>query len=166
MPPAEFYVRLQRGTPSIRLSWSPAPLTACAGITGGFAPPTPSAVHALSRASGQTLLSITSETRKDGEPSLSAAAPKSLDASDAHTAKLVDELEGILRTIPTESPPGSEDIYGLDTSIMWGSDGLEWMNGGPAGCGGGKSEVQATPEDKKKFERAVQIVQTLVESSQ
>ncbi|KAG6835244.1 hypothetical protein H0H93_003580, partial [Arthromyces matolae] len=63
--------------------------------------------------------------------------------------------------LPTEFPPGSEDIYGLDTSIAWGSEDLEWVNGGPQGCGGGPSEVQATDEQKAKFKRAVDIVQEL-----
>lgn len=32
------------------------------------------------------------------------------------------------------------------------------MNGGPAGCGGGTSAVQASAEEKAKFARAVEIV--------
>jgi hypothetical protein len=123
-------------------------------------------VYTLSLADGQPHLSITSATRAHGTPSLSEAAPKTLAAGDSHTTALVDELHGILREIPTESPPGSQDIYGLDTSILWGSNDLEWCNGGPAGCGGGESEVQATPEQKAKFKRAVEIVHELVGKSQ
>lgn len=78
---------------------------------------------------------------------------------------MVEELEGILKTIPVESPPGSEDIYGLDTSIMWGSNDLQWSNGGPQGCTGGTSDVKATEEDKKKFNRAVEIVNILVDKA-
>lgn len=77
----------------------------------------------------------------------------------------MDELHGILKEIPTEQPPGSEDIYGLDTSIAWQSDDLEWYNGGPQGCGGGQSFVQATAEDKAKFKRAVEIVNELSEKA-
>lgn len=102
---------------------------------------------------------MTSATRSDGQPSLSQALPKKI-AVDSHTA-LIEELHSILKEIPTESPPGSEDIYGLDTSIAWGSDDLEWCNGGPAGCGGGNSETKASEEDKKKFKRAVEIVNQL-----
>jgi len=79
------------------------------------------------------------------------------------TESLVNELHGILKKLPTESPPGSEDIYGLDTSIAWGSDDLQWMNGAPGGCGGGTSSVRPTDEEKAKFRRAVEIVTTLVE---
>jgi hypothetical protein len=64
--------------------------------------------------------------------------------------------------LPTEQPPGSEDIYGQDTSIAFGSDDLEWVNGGPAGCGSGVSAVQATEVQKAKFRRAVEIVNHLV----
>lgn len=94
----------------------------------------------------------------------------------------MEELHSILKEIPTELPPGSEDIYGLDTGIMWGSEDLEWavscpslcprryliqfiwaisQNGGPSGCGGGTSDVQPTPEQKAKFKRAVDIVTEL-----
>lgn len=54
----------------------------------------------------------------------------------------------------------------MDTSIAWGSDDLMWMNGGPAGCGGGVSDVQPTEEDKNKFKRAVAIVNELVAKAQ
>ena len=74
---------------------------------------------------------------------------------------LVDELHNILKTLPTEKPPGSQDIYGMDTSISWGSQDLEWHNGGPAGTTGGISTVQATDEEKVKFKRAVEIVKEL-----
>jgi len=146
MSPAEFSLRLQHG------------------IVGGFAPPTPSAIHTLTKSAPQTHLLISSAVRPDGTSELQDAAPKSLSLTekDAGTQKLVEELHGILKTIPTESPPGSEDIYGMDTSIAWGSDDLMWMNGGPAGCSGGTSEVQPTTADKKKFKRAVEIVNELV----
>jgi hypothetical protein len=83
-----------------------------------------------------------------------------LTSDDHHD--LVQELHGILKQIPTESPPGSQDIYGLDTGIFWGSSDLQWANGGPQGCGGGTSATQPTEDDKAKFKRAVAIVQELV----
>ncbi|KAF7296809.1 hypothetical protein MIND_00911900 [Mycena indigotica] len=147
MPPADYYVRLQHG------------------IAGGFAPPTPDSVYTIARSDGIASLAITAAVRPDGTPELQEAAPKSLALDDA-SGTLVDELHSILRSIPTESPPGSEDIYGLDTSIFWGSDDLEWYNGGPQGCGGGFSEVKATEEDKTKFKRAVEIIKELVNKVQ
>lgn len=88
----------------------------------------------------------------------------SLSVND-ETAALVDELQEILKSIPTEEPLGSEDIYGLNTGIMWASDDLVWANGGPEGCVGGESMVQATQEQKVKFKRAVEIVKELVKRS-
>ena len=91
-----------------------------------------------------------------------------LTSADAppESAALVDELHSILKSIPTESPPGSEDIYGMNTSIAWGSEDLMWMNGGPSGCVAGTSEVQATHEDKVKFMRAVEIINILLQMGQ
>ena len=137
-----------------------------AGITGGFAPPTPNAIFTVMRSPQRPDLQVTTAVRADGTPSLQDAAPKSLSASDAKTIALVDELHNILKTIPTESPIGSEDIYKLDTSIAFGSGDFTWMNGGPDGCGGGKSTVQPTEEDRAKFKRAVEIVETLVGEAQ
>ena len=109
----------------------------------------------------QNLLNITSAVRPKGTPSLQDAVPKSISASNEHTVELLSELRTILSSIPTESPPGSEDIYGLDTSIAFGSEDLVWMNGGPQGCGHGESSVKATEEDKVKFKRAIAIVKEL-----
>ncbi|KAL0945579.1 hypothetical protein HGRIS_014739 [Hohenbuehelia grisea] len=142
MAPAEFSIRLQKG------------------ITGGFAPPTPDAIHTLDKSQTDSLVRITSAHRSDGTPSLGDAVPKSLDAS--HADDLVEELHGILSSIPTESPPGSQDIYGLDTGIAFACGDFMWYNGGPQGCGGGESFVQPTSEDKAKFARAVEIVNELV----
>lgn len=94
---------------------------------------------------------------------LQDAVPKSISSVEEHTVSLVDELHGILKTIPTEDPSGSEDIYGLDTSIAWYSQDLKWMNGSPQGCSGGTSSVQPTQEDKVKFKRAVEIVHELIQ---
>lgn len=110
-------------------------------------------------------LAITAAVRPSGTPTLQDALPKALAVSETGTAALLDELHTILTTIPTESPPGSEDIYKLDTSIAYGSEELQWMNGGPRGCGGGTSSVQPTAEDKAKFARAVEIVHKLVEEA-
>lgn len=108
-----------------------------------------------------SFLQVTTALRPHGTPSLQDALPTEVTVDETNR-KLVDELYNILKSIPTESPPGSEDIYGLDTSIAFGSEDLQWMNGGPSGCGGGTSEVQASQEDKAKFRRAVDIVKELV----
>jgi hypothetical protein len=105
-------------------------------------------------------LNINSQVRPEGYGTLLDPASKSLPTKDGDS--LVEELHGILKELPTEHPPGSEDIYGLDTSIMWQDDVLQWQNGGPQGCGGGSSMVQATKEQKEKFKRAVAIVEELV----
>ena len=137
------------------------------GITGGFAPPTPSEIHVLSLSPDRpNLLSVDSQIRPDGTPILQSvnAVPKSvLLTSESPNLALVDELHDILKTLPIESPPGSQDIYGLDTSIMWGSQGFEWHNGGPAGVGTGISQVQPTAEEKAKFVKAVEIIKHLAE---
>ncbi|KAI0089425.1 hypothetical protein BDY19DRAFT_942315 [Irpex rosettiformis] len=144
MSPAEFSLRLQKG------------------IAGGFAPPTPSAILTVTGTPDKSDLAITAAFRPDGTPTLQDALPKSLSKSNPGVDALVSELHDILKSLPTEQPPGSEDIYGLDTSIAFGSADLEWCNGGPQGCGGGKSFVQASDEQKTKFRRAVDIVNQLV----
>ncbi|KAJ3746482.1 hypothetical protein DFH05DRAFT_1485412 [Lentinula detonsa] len=146
------------------------------GITGGFAPPTPSFIATITRPIDSDSLNITSASRPDGTPELQSFAPKTLTLGHAaqltgvstSAEALIDELHGILKQLPTEQPPGSEDIYGLDTSIFWGSDDLQWVNGGMNGVNGqpGSSSVQATPEQKAQFKRAVEIVEVLVGEAQ
>ena len=130
------------------------------GIAGGFAPPTPDAVHVITKESENASLTVASQVRPHGTRALLEPASKSLHADDSHS--LVVELHGILKDLPTEQPPGSEDIYGMNTSIMWADDTLQWQNGGPQGCGGGTSMVQPTEEQKEKFKRAIAIVDELV----
>ena len=124
------------------------------GITGGFAPPDPAAVNsvAITYAAGTNNLQITSSSSSD-------LAPVKVE-KDGSVDVLVEELQSILKSIPTEDPPGSQDIYGLNTSIMWGSDEFVWRNAGPQGCGG-YSSVQATEEQKTKFKRALEIANAL-----
>ncbi|PFH53494.1 hypothetical protein AMATHDRAFT_73315 [Amanita thiersii Skay4041] len=142
------------------------------GISGGFAPPTPNSVHTITLASAvpadsTSSLHITSAVREDGTPRLQEALPKRLSlAKESDEASLIKELHSILKEIPTESPPGIQDIYGKDMSIAWQSEDLMWYNGGPSGCGVGTSAVQPTDEHKKKFNRAVEIIQELVKKAQ
>lgn len=105
-------------------------------------------------------VTVASLVREPGRPDLENLPQRTI--SSTRTDDLVNELETILKAIPTEVPPGSEDIYGLDTGIAWYSTVFEWNNGGPQGCGGGVSEVQATDGQKEKFKRAVEIIEEIV----
>ena len=55
-----------------------------------------------------------------------------------------------------------EDIYGLDTGIAWMSEDLQWTNSDNI-SGQGKSSVQSSSEEKKKFERAVDIIHEIAD---
>ncbi|KAI0066525.1 hypothetical protein BV25DRAFT_1796324 [Artomyces pyxidatus] len=144
------------------MSPSPFSLRIQHGITGGFAPPRPSAVHDLSlESSTSPFIVLSSAIREDGTPSLLPHPPKSVPVSDDTTA-LIDELQTILRRLPTENPP-SADIYRQDIGIFWqGADGFTWVNAAPQGCGGWEGDVKVTDEDRKAFGRAVEITETLV----
>ncbi|KAG8823152.1 hypothetical protein FRC17_009393 [Serendipita sp. 399] len=136
------------------------------GITGGIVPPNPTSVQRLtfSLADGQASVLFQRTTRKPeerslpDEPTAQATLPSS---SHSKVDDLIEELEGILKKLPTEQPPGSKDIYGLDIGLRYGSDNVEWMNGGPAGCGDGWSDTEVTDEQIEQFKRAVAIVEEL-----
>ncbi|KAG6864515.1 hypothetical protein C0991_009002, partial [Blastosporella zonata] len=129
-------------------------------IAGGFAPPIPDAIYTIDKASDTSQLFVQSQIRPDGTPDLQLAPSQSLSAEDHDV--LITKLHNILKDLPTEQPPGSQDIYGLNTSIAWMSDDLEWYNGGPAGCGGGESFVQPTEEQKANFKTAVDIIHAVM----
>ncbi|KNG90621.1 hypothetical protein ANOM_001347 [Aspergillus nomiae NRRL 13137] len=144
MAPSEYSIRLQKG------------------ITGGFAPPTPSAILQLVKSAGDSNIIISEAVRPDGQPGLQQQPEKTLDASDGEAESLVTELYEILKDLPLEIPPGSEDIYRMDTSIAWGSEDLVWHNGGPQGCVRATSDVQPSETERAGFRRAVDIVWELV----
>jgi len=136
------------------------------GILGGIVPPRPSAVHDLSfkpPANPHILL-----TSQFPFPSDSVTAqqleskPKSIPISNG-TTDLVKELEGILRKLPTEEVP-SNDIYDRNIGIFWqGADGFMWVNSAPQGCGRFDSGIMVTDDDKKAFNRVVEITEILVQ---
>ena len=89
--------------------------------------------------------------------------PKNIPISK-DTTSLVKELEAILRKLPTEQVP-TKDIYNRNIGIFWmGPDGYEWTNSAPQGCGAFEdgTAVTVTEDDKKAFNRAVEITEVLV----
>ncbi|KAE8166095.1 hypothetical protein BDV40DRAFT_256770 [Aspergillus tamarii] len=132
------------------------------GIEGGFAPPTPSAILKLFKSAGDSDIIIHESIRPDGEPHLEPKPEKTLNSSDEEVQDLITELYEILQTLPLESPPGSEDIYRMDTSISWSSDDFEWCNGSPQGCMREESDVHPSEAERNMFMRAVDIVRELV----
>ena len=137
------------------------------GVTGGFIQPTPDEEHEVSYipSEGQSLTEqkITVKSSSKQNQSLIPEAPKSLSFSDAQS--LLDELFGILKTIPQKNPDSeifNEDYYGMGKSIFWGGDGPqpEWFNSVPQGCTGQRGS--AKPQEKEKFERALDIIRELV----
>ncbi|KAM5347945.1 hypothetical protein ACJ41O_007769 [Fusarium nematophilum] len=157
MAPSEFYLRLQKGmSPQFAQPLHTKTNWLCfKGIVGGFAPPTPQVVITVTKQSDSDSISITVGKPTAAGPELQESQ-KTLQTADREA--LIDELYGLLKDLPVPDPPGSEDIYGLDTGITWGSDALEWENTGPEGCDTQTSVVQAGAGEKQKFKRAVEIV--------
>ena len=172
----QFYIRLQHGELNL-LSISPSSIINSyfyfyfPGISGGFAPPNPTSVQqitsSLSGGAPSVLLQTTTrgpgQRRLPDEPTAESTLPSS---TITKVDKLVAELESILKKLPTELPPGSKDIYGMDIGLTFGNENVEWMNGGPQGCGGGFSEVEVTEAEREEFKRAVAIVEELVKLGQ
>ncbi|CEG69077.1 hypothetical protein RMATCC62417_05218 [Rhizopus microsporus] len=124
------------------------------GIRGGFVGPTTRyAVQIQGDKSGATVTQSTlkPDSRTDYNTMAGGASFEDL-------ANLVQTLKDQLSKLPTEQPPGSEDIYDLDTSIIFACDDFEWCNGGPGGCAQGQSSVQATEEQKEKFKELVELL--------
>jgi hypothetical protein len=130
------------------------------GIVGGFAPPNPDAVHDFTLEAQDTphILLI---SRFPSNPAAHALKPKNIPVSE-DTTSLVKELGGILRNLPTEEVP-SADIYGRNIGIFWqGPDGFQWANSAPEGCGESEGGIVVTEDNRKAFDRAVEITEVLV----
>ena len=130
------------------------------GIVGGFVPPNPSAVHDLTLEAHDTP-HILLLSRFPSNAAAQGLKPKNIPVSE-DTTSLVKELASILHKLPKEDVP-SADIYGRNIGIFWqGPDGFEWMNSAPQGCGTSESSTVVTEDDKKAFDRAVEITEVLV----
>ncbi|KAM0080168.1 hypothetical protein ACKRZS_007672 [Fusarium odoratissimum] len=130
-----------------------APSESLIRLQKGFAPPNPSLTIQISTRDGDSLQVYI--TRQFGDEET-----KTVEAADKDA--LIGELYGIVKEIPMASPPGSEDIYGLDTGIARMSEDWQWTNGDNI-SGQGESYVQPSPEEKEKFERAVEIIKKIAD---
>ncbi|ORX53126.1 hypothetical protein DM01DRAFT_1383747 [Hesseltinella vesiculosa] len=117
------------------------------GITGGFVGPT---LRQMVEIRGDdTGASIVHANLKPESKTEYTSQVGTLAADQVQT--LVSSLVEQLKSLPTEHPTGSEDIYGLDTSIGFFSDDFQWQNGGPEGCSHGTSSNKATDQQKQTF---------------
>ncbi|KAH6711172.1 hypothetical protein BKA61DRAFT_110933 [Leptodontidium sp. MPI-SDFR-AT-0119] len=149
MEPPEFTIRLQ------------------VGITGGFAPPSPSAIHTITRDPSSPHLTIDSLARASGSPDQELVPKPTKHLLVQSYSEQIDHVYSVLRELPTEEPVGSEDIYGLDTGVTWSDgDGWTWRNGSPEGCGIDFSDVQVGREQKEKFRAVVKLVLEIVNGSE
>ncbi|KAI7864684.1 hypothetical protein BDF14DRAFT_1884113 [Spinellus fusiger] len=124
------------------------------GITGGFVGPvTKQVVQVKGDASGASILhaNLKSDSKTDYVTQTGV-----LSSTVIQEAML--QIKSQLKSLPVEEPVGSQDIYGLDTSIGFFSDDFQWQNGGPEGCGQDESSVQATPAQKEIFKALVALV--------
>lgn len=131
-----------------------------AGIATGFAPAMPTAIYTLERAEGDTI-SVAIATRVPPARDLGEVVPKTLSADEPKVSALVDELHGLLKELPTDR----DDLanISLDVGIEWASDDLQWRNTAPTGRGDrNPSDGLVGSEEKKKFKRAVEIVDELI----
>ncbi|KAI6144981.1 hypothetical protein BKA82DRAFT_4169049 [Pisolithus tinctorius] len=131
------------------------------GITGGFAPPTPEALHMLAVSEDSTELTITSQIRPFGTPTLQPAVTTTL-AIDDGDVMLLAELKDILSSIPPQYP-GAQDCYGRDISIVAIQDSVQAAMGGVPYGSVADNACQPTAEHVAKFNRAARIVMELVD---
>lgn len=128
-----------------------------AGITGGFAPPTPSAIHDLSVSPDGNSLTIVDQIRSRGTPTLGDPVTRTLSLG-GDTTNLLSELRAILSEIPLQYP-GADDFYGKDISILAPENSAGFAAYGSAAARGLQPP---TEEQVGKFNRAVEIVNQLV----
>ncbi|KAI6126901.1 hypothetical protein F5141DRAFT_362518 [Pisolithus sp. B1] len=137
------------------------------GITGGFAPPTPSALYSLEVGEDGTDLTISSQIRPHGTPALQPPVTRTLAINSGDIA-LLAELKRILSSIPPQYP-GAQDFYGKDISIVAIQAPLslvppvQTISGGvPYGTAAAYALQPPTEEQIESFNRAVEIVGRLV----
>ncbi|CAG8434087.1 5288_t:CDS:2 [Diversispora eburnea] len=128
------------------------------GIVGGFKPATVRRrVEIEGDENGGVIINITPKSKGEDDIVLRGVL------TSQQVGAFVNDTKTILTGLPTENPMGGQDIYGFDTSIEFYSDGFEWRNGGPEGCGGEESEFSPTPQQKALFQELVQKIISISE---
>jgi hypothetical protein len=119
-------------------------VTLVVGIVGGFVPATPSLVVRIKD-------DQVDASENQGPVTHARLSPQT-------RLRLLSELKAV-RSLPLEKPPGSADIYGLNTSLsVRFSDGSTWTNSAPTGCVHGVSISIPTEAQSETFARLVQMV--------
>ncbi|KAI7879313.1 hypothetical protein K492DRAFT_178863 [Lichtheimia hyalospora FSU 10163] len=132
-------------------------LTLREGIVGGFVGPTLKKVVEIrgDANSGATVMQMSLKPEAKNDYLTQSGA-----VSTEQVTSLIGMIKQQLEQLPVEEPFGSEDIYGLDTAIMFSVDDFHWANGGgPEGCTGNQESTRkATPEQKQVFAELVDMI--------
>ncbi|CEP18138.1 hypothetical protein [Parasitella parasitica] len=125
-------------------------------VQGGFAGPTFNQVVEINGdANGAMISQSTLKPESKNDYHTKSGATSSEDLS-----KDLEWLKEKLENLPTEKPTGSQDIYGLKTSLLFVSVCPE---GCSEGSSEGGSEVQPSPDQKKSFKEVVDKIKNLGE---
>ncbi|KAL1936088.1 hypothetical protein VTP01DRAFT_222 [Rhizomucor pusillus] len=136
---------------------SPFQLIVREGIAGGFVGPTVKQVVEIRGDGGSGATILYADLKPDSKNDYFTQTGV---VSTEQIATLFSTVKEQLQQLPTEEPVGSQDIYGLDTSIMFYTNDFQWRNGGPEGCTGGESSRQPTPEQKQIFAALVDQIRS------
>ncbi|KAJ3115267.1 hypothetical protein HK098_007005 [Nowakowskiella sp. JEL0407] len=122
-------------------------ITLAAGVTGGFREPEPSLQVALVIKKDKSV-KLTSHVKVNKNYVSTQSVP---DFSSLEVSAFASDVISIFKNLPTESPPGSSDIYGFDISINIDSPDLRWENRPNSGCVASESSVKPSESQKQQF---------------
>lgn len=125
------------------------------GIVGGFVAPKTTRIIEISQDEGSAM--IVHHVLPNGAPRDAFYSTQG-SLSPAQVQALESQLL-VLKQLPNQQPPFGEDIFGLDTSIMYqDDDGFTWANGGPEGCSRSSGGPQVSPQQKEQFRSLVNAI--------
>lgn len=121
------------------------------GIVGGFVPAHVSEQVVIHNTDAGAVIHLMQQPRRNAPTTFLRGK-----LTPEEYRSLFDQADKLgLWGLPRETPAGCEDIYKLDTSINARQGEKAWYNGGPAGCVHGESRVQATADQRGKFQKMV-----------
>ncbi|KAJ1567765.1 hypothetical protein HK405_004829 [Cladochytrium tenue] len=127
------------------------------GVAGGFLGPAPLPRRACLldlAAHPPTVRSLRGpRTRKSSEfAAKRAPADAVAAAANGLILPLATDLVALLRTLPTEDPPGSDDLYDCDTFVSLTAPGFTWRNLPNQGCAPASINAsRPTPDQVDRF---------------
>jgi hypothetical protein len=132
------------------------------GVVGGFMPAVPRKQILIEIEGGQ--VHIEKHVKSNAANAVDGYVQTKSTVEAQQVQATVDHCISTLKSLPLESPAGSQDVYKQDVSIFVETDGFTWANVPNQGCDIQESSVQPSSAQIEHFKQIIQKITQLADS--